>query len=158
MKRVKTREECKTAGYEFNQHGDARDPEEVTWINHKMLGQTLTPEFKQQWFILPWMLAEEEVKADRHNKGKIDLSLLPVEACLQEAKVWMQGEKKYSRNNWKKLWGNDTPNVVMASALRHMFAILDGEEIDEESGCYHAALIRCNMAMLLEYYKNKRES
>lgn len=94
-------------------------------------------------------------QAERHNSSKVDLSYIPVEATIQECKVWEFGGQKYYRNNWKKLWGDDTPNVVLASALRHMMAILDGEEIDEESGCYHAAHVRCNMAMLLEYYKNK---
>lgn len=95
--------------------------------------------------------------ASRYNEGKVDLSLIPVEASMQECKVWQAGAKKYTRNNWKKLWGDDTVNVAMASLLRHAFKILEGEEKDEESGLYHAAHIRCNAAMLLEYYKKERE-
>jgi hypothetical protein len=62
----------------------------------------------------------------------------------------MMGEKKYGRDNWKKLWGDKTVEVVMASLLRHAFAILDGEERDPESGEYHAGHVRCNVAMLIE--------
>ena len=102
----------------------------------------------------------EEVRtevAQRHNQGKIDLSLLPVEACTQEALVWGFGEKKYGRNNWTKLWGDNTVNVAMASLLRHAFAVLNGELEDSESGLPHAAHIRCNAAMILEYQKQQRE-
>lgn len=99
------------------------------------------------------MIPVETDNASRHNEGKIDLSLIPVEATRQECAVWELGAKKYDRNNWKKLWGDDTTNVVMASLLRHAFAILDGEINDQETGLPHAAHIRCNAAMLLEYYK-----
>ena len=95
--------------------------------------------------------------ANRFNSGKIDLALLPIPALEEEAKVWMKGEQKYGRDNWKKLWGDKTIDVVMASLLRHSFAILKGEERDEESGEYHASHIRCNAAMLIEYY-NKKEN
>ncbi len=91
--------------------------------------------------------------ADRHNLDKIDLSYIPVEGSIQEAAVWEFGAKKYGRNNWKKLWGDDTINVAMASAMRHMLAILDGQLTDDESKLPHAAHVRCNMAMILEYMK-----
>lgn len=97
-------------------------------------------------------------KALRFNGGKVDLALLPVAACEEECKVWMVGEKKYGRYNWQKLWGDDTVNVAMASLLRHAFAILEGQECDEETGLYHAAHIRCNAAMLIEYYRKKENS
>lgn len=96
-------------------------------------------------------------KATRYNDGKSDMSLLPTKACIEEAKVWAMGEKKYGRSNWKKLWGDDTINVVMASLLRHAFAILDGEELDPESGLDHAGHIRCNAAMIIEYNKTKEK-
>ena len=96
-------------------------------------------------------------QAKRFNSGKVDLSLVPVAATIEECRVWMGGQQKYGRANWKKLWGEDTTNVAMASLLRHAFAILDGQEKDEESGCYHAAHIRCNAAMLLEYYDRREK-
>ncbi len=98
-----------------------------------------------------------QLYANRFNADKIDLSLLPVKACEEEAKVWMMGEKKYGRYNWQKLWGDKTTGVAMASLLRHAFAILDGEVTDKESGLYHAAHIRCNAAMLIEHYRRQAE-
>lgn len=95
----------------------------------------------------------DEPVAKRYNAGKVSLSLLPAKALIAEAKVWQMGEQKYGRGNWQKLWGKNTVNVVMDSALRHMLAILDGEVYDKESGEPHAAHVRCNMAMLIEYYE-----
>jgi hypothetical protein len=98
---------------------------------------------------------EDKPKALRYNADKVDLSLLPTYAAAEECKVWMVGEKKYGRYNWQKLWGDDTTSVAMASLLRHAFAILEGETTDNETGLYHAAHIRCNAAMLLEYYRQQ---
>ena len=96
-------------------------------------------------------------QAKRFNRGKVDLSLLPTVACYEEAKVWMAGEKKYGRSNWKKLWGDNTTEVVMASLLRHAFAIINGEMFDPETGLPHAANIRCNAAMILEHMANEKQ-
>jgi hypothetical protein len=96
-------------------------------------------------------------KAERHNEGKVDYTFLPVDALNEEAKGWMAGEKKYGRGNWQKLWAEDTNNVVLASLLRHAFAILEGQDIDPETGVHHAGLIRCNAAMLIRHYNNKQK-
>lgn len=87
----------------------------------------------------------------RFNGGKPRLSLLPDKALIAEARVWECGERKYGRDNWRKLWGKDTKSVVLDSALRHLVAMLAGEDRDPETGCYHAAHVRCNMAMIIEY-------
>jgi len=95
--------------------------------------------------------------AERHNDGKADLTLLPKIACEQEALVWEFGAKKYTRDNWKKLWGDKTYEVANASLMRHAFAIASGELIDKETGLPHAAHIRCNAAMILEYQMKKEK-
>ena len=94
---------------------------------------------------------EHAVTAKRFNSGKVDMTLLPTAAMRAEARVWMKGEEKYGRDNWTKLWGEDTINLCMACALRHSTAIMDGELIDEESGQPHAAHIKCNMSMIIHY-------
>lgn len=94
-----------------------------------------------------------ESRANRFNTGKIDYTITPTDALAEEAKVWMMGEKKYGRNNWEKLWSTDTVNIVLASALRHMTAIQNGESHDPESGLQHAAHVRCNMAMIIRYFR-----
>jgi hypothetical protein len=90
-------------------------------------------------------------QALRYNSGKVDLTLIPIDASEEEARVWAAGAKKYTRNNWEKLWGKDTINVVLASMLRHIAQVQKGEIRDVESGYLHAAHIRCNAAMLIRY-------
>ncbi len=90
-------------------------------------------------------------QAERKNLGKVDLTMLPTIALVEEAKIMNYGARKYSRGNWEKLWGEETINVCMASAMRHMLKILDGEMIDEESGGFHAAHARANLAFILEF-------
>lgn len=104
-------------------------------------------------------------RASRFNAGKINFTLLPVDALAEEAKVWMSGRIKYPREdrgttklklgNWEQLWGEDTVETALSSLLRHAFAIQSGEWIDEETKHQHAAHIRCNAAMLIRYYNQK---
>ena len=91
--------------------------------------------------------------AKRFNEGKVDLTLIPYDAEIEEARVWMMGEEKYGRNNWEKLWGEDTVDLCLACSLRHINAMKRGELIDNESGLPHAAHVRCNMAMIIRYMK-----
>lgn len=87
-------------------------------------------------------------EAQRHNAGKADLSLIPLHLLEGEARVWMHGEKKYSRWQWTKgmAWGK-----VVASLLRHLAAWQNGEELDPESGLPHLDHIACNVRMLQLY-------
>lgn len=95
------------------------------------------------------------VVAKRYNTGKPDLSLLYPEALRQEAFVWMDGERKYGRNNWEKLWGKDTINITCACALRHIMYMLEGQMFDKESGRPHAAHVGCNMTMIIKWLKDE---
>lgn len=99
----------------------------------------------------------DESKAKRYNEGKIDYTLLPLDALREEALVWTAGMEKYGRRNWEKLWGDDTRQVVGASALRHLLAYLGGEEYDPETGLHHLAHLRCNCAMGIRYSNNKKK-
>jgi hypothetical protein len=94
--------------------------------------------------------------AKRFNEGKIDYTLLPLDALKEEALVWMAGKQKYGRSNWESLWGEDTPEVVCASLLRHVLSYLGGEEYDPETGYHHLAHARCNCAMGIRYSNQKQ--
>ncbi len=97
------------------------------------------------------MAGHAECHAERHNSGKVDLSLLPRVASLEQCKVWMRGREKYGKDNWKLLWGDRTIDVAGASAMRHLLSLLDGELMDRETGLPHAAHVSCNMSMILEW-------
>ena len=94
--------------------------------------------------------------AKRFNKNKVDLALLPEVAAYEECKVWMFGEKKYGRDNWKQLWDDKSVDVATASLLRHALSLASGELFDNESGFPHASHIRCNAAMILEYMAREK--
>ncbi len=84
----------------------------------------------------------------KHDAGKAPISLIPVEALLGEAEVFAFGAKKYGRHNFRK--GMDHSRVLDAT-LRHILAIINGEDIDPESGKPHWAHARCGLAMYAFY-------
>jgi len=85
--------------------------------------------------------------ADRFNDGKLQWSMVDFKALEDMVRVLEFGAKKYSRDNWKK--GLKTTEVV-DSLLRHIYAYLNGEDIDPESGINHTGHIMCN-AMFLSH-------
>ena len=64
------------------------------------------------------------------------------------AKVLEEGKKKYGERNWEKgmKW-----SVCYASALRHCKRLMEGQELDVETGYSHYWHIACNVMFLLEY-------
>lgn len=94
---------------------------------------------------------EEAKKADA---GKPQLDLLPREGLEQIARVLEYGARKYQIHNYKKgrAWRRDAGAI-----LRHVFAWLDGEDLDPESGLSHLAHAGCGVLFLLEYLKTHPE-
>ena len=90
----------------------------------------------------------------RFNSDKPRVELLVAEAMEAEARVWAMGAKKYGDWNWQRgmKW-----TTVLGCLLRHTFAIMRGEDFDEESGELHAAHIKCNATMLIYYYTHYKE-
>jgi hypothetical protein len=90
---------------------------------------------------------------DLHEPGakddseKLDLTLPPPELIEAVAEVMQFGLKKYSRNGWKAV--SDRKQRYQAALMRHMNAILKGEELDPESGLSHMAHVATNAAFLL---------
>lgn len=94
-------------------------------------------------------------KADRYNEGKPQLSYpLSARFALEGvAEVMTFGAKKYDRDNWKK----GLPlEATLDSLLRHLTKLLDGETIDEESGCHHLDLLATN-ALFAAYHHNGKK-
>ena len=58
------------------------------------------------------------------------------------------------KENWKK--GLDL-REILESIQRHLAALLDGEEIDKESGISHIGHIQCN-AMFYNYHKSRQNN
>lgn len=84
-------------------------------------------------------------KAERYNQNKIEYSLLDFECLKPCAEVLAFGAKKYSRDNWKKGMPREE---ILDSLLRHIGALLNGQELDPESGITHIGHIQANAMFL----------
>lgn len=81
-------------------------------------------------------------KATRLNQGKRRWGLLDF-TCLEElVKVLEFGANKYTPLNWKKGFNRQE---LLESAMRHLVALFNGKEDDDETFLSHAAHIMCNM-------------
>lgn len=92
----------------------------------------------------------------RNNTNKLELSRIPADALEAEAEVWMKGADKYPDDeggnpNWEKLWGDRTLKICLDSLERHALELRKKKFFDKETGCHHAAHIRCNAAMIIRY-------
>lgn len=74
--------------------------------------------------------------------------LLPPKAIQEVAKVLTFGAQKYDEDNWKKL--DNLQNRYTGASLRHIFAIMEGEDLDPETECYHEAHAICCLLFKLE--------
>jgi hypothetical protein len=77
-----------------------------------------------------------------------------LESVREAARVFGYGAKKYAAWNWIKgmPW-----SVPLGCALRHAFAIIEGEELDPESGLPHRGHLVCNLIMLAQFERTYPE-
>src|SRR2546425_12839399 len=87
--------------------------------------------------------------AIRHDKGKPNIWYVPSTAINAMARVFEFGAKKYHAYNYKTGKGLDW-NRVYDSALRHLIAWNDGENMDKESKMPHLWHTITNLAMLID--------
>jgi hypothetical protein len=89
----------------------------------------------------------------KYDDKKPQMALIPASALEAEARVWSYGAKKYSAWNWSK---GLTYTRILSAILRHTAEIMKGHDVDPENGELHAASIRCNAAMLIEFTMTHR--
>lgn len=92
-------------------------------------------------------------EALRFNQGKPKWSLVDFKSMEPMIRVLEFGAQKYAPENWKK--GLDTTEIL-ESMMRHLAALMDGEETDPESGVSHMGHIQCN-AMFYNYFKRQED-
>lgn len=99
-------------------------------------------------------------KARRYNKGKRKWSLVHFKSLEPMVEVLEYGLEKYTvkkgdkiissgLDNWKKPMDK---KEILESAMRHLVAMMDDEEIDPESGKLHAGHLQANI-MIYNYQK-----
>lgn len=89
----------------------------------------------------------------KHDDGKTQWHLLPLEAVEGAVRVMMHGAKKYSAYNW----ANGMPYTrVLDAAMRHINAIYQGEDKDPDSGLDHVDHAICELLFLKYYMIHKK--
>lgn len=82
-------------------------------------------------------------------KSKPQLQLIPPVASMQCAKALEHGAEKYGAFNWRKSDGIEIM-TYLGAILRHTNAVLDGEDIDPESGALHLGHIMAGCCVLID--------
>lgn len=97
------------------------------------------------------MTQEQGKKLDT---GKTPCELLSPIAMLATADVLAFGARKYAPNNWRKglAWSR-----VIGAILRHLFAFMQGEDLDKETGLPHLDHMGAEIMFLQEFYRTKKE-
>ena len=90
--------------------------------------------------------------AMKFDTAKPRMDLLDPQALEGLAAVLTFGAKKYAAHNWRKGIVNTR---LIAALLRHLFAILRGEDTDPESGLPHIDHVGCCWMFLSNNMKNR---
>lgn len=95
--------------------------------------------------------------AINYDSGKPCLALLPPYPLVEVTKVLEFGARKYSSHNWRRGKGL-AASRNLSSALRHLFAWMEGEDRDQESGLNTLAHAACRIMFLMQTLKDHPES
>lgn len=90
----------------------------------------------------------------KYDQDKSRVDLLDADFLEDVGRVLGFGAKKYAAHNWR---GGIALSRLLGSSLRHLFSLLRGMDVDEESGISHAAHLGCNAMFLHWMMKNKPE-
>ena len=88
------------------------------------------------------------MEGKKYDGEKPRMYLLPPKALIEVSKVLTFGANKYDENNWSKL--DNLQNRYTGAALRHIFAHMDGEDLDPETDLDHLAHAICCLLFKLE--------
>jgi len=84
-------------------------------------------------------------------EDKLDYTLLPIPALNRITQHYVNGLKKYGRDNWKKLSTPDDIERYKQSMFRHLIQYLEGQDNED-----HLAAVVWN-AMALLYFEEKED-
>ncbi len=85
---------------------------------------------------------------DRLGEKKPPLWLVPPALLIEVAAVMKLGAAKYDAYNWRSK--KVCATVYISAVLRHTLALLDGEDVDPETGRSHWASIGANAGIMLD--------
>jgi len=79
---------------------------------------------------------------------KLDASLIPETAVIEEALAWYEGAQKYGRYNWRMK--RVKASVYLAAIYRHLFKFLAGDNQDSKTRVAHMGYIRCCAGIIID--------
>lgn len=88
----------------------------------------------------------------KYDGGKPRMDLLDADALIGLAQVLTFGAQKYEAHNWREGINNSR---LVAALLRHISAVMKGEEIDPESGLPHIDHAGCCWMFLSNNMKHR---
>lgn len=88
----------------------------------------------------------------KYDSGKLPLDLLDPVALEGLAAVLQFGANKYEAHNWRK---GISQSRLIGAALRHLFAVMKGEDTDPESGLPHVDHLGCCWMFLSNMQKTR---
>jgi len=91
-----------------------------------------------------------EGRKNDQDKSRVDL--LDTEWLEEVGKVMGFGAKKYAAHNWRS---GISISRLLGAALRHLFAVVRGEDTDPESGFTHVGHLSCCAMFLFATLKDR---
>ena len=86
----------------------------------------------------------------KYDEDKPRFSLVPSASLRAIAQVLTYGARKYPQaDNWKRV--DNARERYTDALLRHVYAWMDGEALDPESGLHHLAHAGCCVLFLLHF-------
>lgn len=97
---------------------------------------------------------QQQLQGSKLDLGKTRMDLLDPLWLEEVAKVMTFGATKYDAHDWRK---GIQFSRVLAALLRHVFAILKGQDRDAETGLLHSAHASANLMFLTNFYTSHPE-
>ena len=91
---------------------------------------------------------ESENPKDRLGATKLPLGLFPAVAIAHGALALYDGKLKYGENNYRAT--QVRASIYLDAALRHLYKLYEGEDVDAESGISHAGHVLACLAIYLD--------
>lgn len=85
---------------------------------------------------------------DLEGNKKSPISLVPPSAIIHMAEAFKEGAAKYGGYNWRTK--HVQAMIYLDAILRHTLALVDGEDIDPESGKHHLDGVMASAAVYID--------
>lgn len=85
---------------------------------------------------------------DLEGNKKPPISLVPPSVMIHLAIAFKEGAEKYGAYNWRTKKVQSM--IYLDAALRHILAVIDGEDIDPESGKHHLDGALASLAVYID--------